>query len=255
MKVDRFAPIGVFDSGLGGISVLNKMRELMPFENYLFFGDSANAPYGNRSTKEVLELSRAALFFSIKKGCKAFVIACNTATGVAANTLREENPAFPIVAIEPALKPAVLENPGKKILLMATPLAVKTKRIRDLAQSFENQAEISVLPCPGLVELIEAGHWNDEVLTSYLRALLLDHSPDAIVLGCTHYPHIASALRAHFGDKTRLYDGGEGTARRLCSILKELDLLSTKTSPGTVELVFSGNDTERSKFASSLLSF
>ncbi len=255
MKTDRFAPIGVFDSGLGGISVLKKMREMLPNENFFFFGDHAHAPYGNRTPDEVLSLSREALALAMEKGCKAFVIACNTATGVAAPTIRRENPSFPIVAIEPALKPAVLENPGKKILLMATPLAIQTNRIQNLVATFEDRADVEVLPCPGLVELIEEGHWNDSVLVTYLSELFADKSPDALVLGCTHYPHVAPALSKFFKNEVRLYDGGEGTARRLRTLLTELDLRSTKTETGSVELFFSGDAPKSYELASALLSF
>lgn len=249
------SPIGVFDSGLGGISVLKELRALLPGEDYVFFGDRANAPYGDLSPERVVELTEQALSLFLEKGCKAMVLACNTATATAADAIREKYPDLPIVGIEPALKPAVRDNPGKKILLLATPLAVKTPRITSLAQRFEDQAEITLFPCPRLVEMVEFGHLHDETLFSYLKELFspLTAAPDALVLGCTHYPHIAPALQAFFGPHTRLYDGGPGTARRMKAILEERGLLSQNASPGKIELIFSSGGAEILALAETLL--
>lgn len=251
----RSAPIGVFDSGLGGISVLKELVARLPGESFLFFGDRANAPYGNRSREEVLDLTRRALALFREEGCKAMVIACNTATGVAADTLRGENPDFPIVAIEPALKPAVLAHKGGNILLMATPLAIRTERILALADRFRDDARIALLPCPGLVELIEEGHVSDALLEKYLRTLFADlpQKPDAVVLGCTHYPHVRPALREYFGDGVSLYDGGEGTARRMADVLRQRGLLAEGNQRGTVSFRFSAEDGNTLALARALL--
>lgn len=248
------APVGVFDSGLGGISVLKELCALLPGESFLFFGDRANAPYGNRSREEVLNLTRDALLYFRREGCKAMVIACNTATGVAADELRRENPDFPIVAIEPALKPAVLAHKGQHVLLMATPLAIRTERILALAERFRADAEITLLPCPGLVEMIETGHVSDEPLREHLRSLFagLSQKPNAVVLGCTHYPHVRPALQEYFGDGVALYDGGAGTARRMADILRERELLAPPSSKGSVTFRFSAEDPETLALAETL---
>ncbi len=251
----REAPIGVFDSGLGGISVLKELLLSLPGERYCFFGDRANAPYGSRDPEEVVALTQNALTYFQSLGCKAMVIACNTATAAAADLLRKQNPGFPIVAIEPALKPAVTENPGKNILLMATPLAVKTARIRNLKARFEDRARITLLPCPGLVELIEGGHLQDETIKSYLKTLFstLENPPQAVVLGCTHYPHIAPALKEYFGQGVTLYDGGAGTARQMRAILEEKGLLNEGKEGGEVSFRFSAGGEEIQRLARALL--
>ena len=154
-------------------------------------------------------MSEAALERLCALGCKGMVVACNTATAAAADELRRRHPDFPIVAIEPAVKPAVEATPGGRILLMATPLALETERIRALAARFSHLAEITLFPCPGLVERIEAGHIHDSVMRDYLKELFapLTVKPDALVLGCTHYPLISAALREYFGS-VALFDGG-----------------------------------------------
>lgn len=249
------APVGVFDSGLGGISVLKELCALLPGESFLFFGDRANAPYGNRSREEVLNLTRNALSYFRREGCKAMVIACNTATGVAADVMRAENPDFPIVAIEPALKPAVLAHKGGNVLLMATPLAVRTERILALADRFKHEANVTLLGCPGLVEMIEEGHLDDSLIRDYFRSLFstLTFRPDAVVLGCTHYPHVRPALQDYFGEDVALYDGGEGTARHTAQILKEQGLLADPAHQGSVTFFFTAEDCATRALAEALL--
>ncbi|MBR3837287.1 MAG: glutamate racemase [Clostridia bacterium] len=255
MNLDPKAPIGVFDSGLGGISVLKRLVEQMPEEDYIFFGDRKNAPYGNKQAKEVLRLTEQAYELFRERGCKAMVIACNTATGVAADALRSRHSGFPILAIEPAVKPAAEAFPGGKILLMATPLAMKTERIRSLARRFQKRAEIQLLPCPGLVELIETGHLSDEALKAKLKELFWGlETPDGVVLGCTHFPHVAPAIREYFGENVPLFDGGEGVARHTETVLKNAGLKKESNEKGTVEFIFSKGDEKTLSLAKKLLS-
>jgi cell division protein FtsI/penicillin-binding protein 2 len=159
-----------------------------------------------------------------------------------------------IVAIEPALKPAVLAHKDQRVLLMATPLAIRTERILALAERFRTDAEITLLPCPGLVEMIETGHVSDEPLREHLRSLFagLSHKPNAVVLGCTHYPHVRPALQEYFGDDVALYDGGAGTARRMADILRERELLAPPSSKGSVTFRFSAEDPETLALAETL---
>ncbi len=241
-------PVGVFDSGVGGVSVLNEIRRVLPREDLIFFGDSKNAPYGTKSAGEVRRLAERSFLFLREKGCKIIVAACNTATAVAIGTLRETYAPFPIVGIEPALKPAVLENPGKRVLLLATPLTLRQERVLAMKEKYDSLATITVKGARGLVELIEAGHTGDAELLSFLRGLFSDelsegNLPDAVVLGCTHYPHVKGAIRAVLGEGVRLYDGGEGTARRCRSLLSEANLLNPQQTRGRVE--FFGSDPEK----------
>lgn len=227
MRDQRSSPVGVFDSGLGGLSVLKELLRVMPREDLIFRGDSANAPYGTKTAEEVYTLSRRSTEWLLERGCKEIVVACNTASAVCIERLRQDYPQVPFIGIEPALKPAALENPGGKILLMATPLTLHLERIAALRQRFETTAFISFIPCRGLVELIEEGHLEDEALFSFLEELIspaMRRGLDAAVLGCTHYPHIKPALARFFEEGTKLYDGSNGTARRALFVLREKGL-------------------------------
>src|SRR5699024_10026666 len=146
------APVGVFDSGLGGISVLRALRATLPGEDYLYFGDSRHAPYGDKPLQEVQALSRKAVELLLSRGAKAIVIACNTATSAAAALLREQYPAVPIIGTEPALKPAVERHPGGHILVMATEMTIHEEKFHHLQEQFETKARVDSIPCPGLME-------------------------------------------------------------------------------------------------------
>ena len=238
-------PIAVIDSGVGGISVLRELLKIMPWENYLYFGDSANAPYGSKSKSEVLELTRANLKALRERGIKALVIACNTATSAAAAALRAENPDLPIIGIEPAIKPAatLLESP--RIIVMATPLTLKQEKYLSLAHRFSENSEIIPLPCPGLVELIEGGDLDSPAIDEYLEELFApyaDKKADAVVLGCTHYPHVKDAIARHAPGSPIIIDGGEGTARQTRRRLGELSLLRDSHEPGRIEIKNSTDD-------------
>ncbi len=239
-------PIAVLDSGVGGISVLRELIRVLPHEDFLYFGDSANAPYGSRTPAEVLSLTRQNLSLLCERGIKAFVIACNTATSAAAATLRAEHPELPIIGIEPAIKPAAFLFPNPRVLVMATPLTLKEEKFRALAAKYEDREEIIPLPCPGLVELIEAGLLDDsDAINRYLQELFAPYKNDkidAVVLGCTHYPHIRGAIARHVPLRAMIIDGGEGTARETHRRLSEAQLLSPSTRPGTITMINTAND-------------
>ena len=237
-------PIAVIDSGVGGISVLRELIKIMPEEHFLYLGDSQNAPYGTKSREKVLEITKNNLEILKKRGIKALVIACNTATSAAARVLREENPDLPIIGIEPAVKPAALLGESPRVLVMATPLTLREEKFRDLVARFSDRAEFFPLPCPGLVELIEGGHLDDEILYRYLEDLFAPYkeaSIDALVLGCTHYPHVKEAIAQHFDPSVTIMDGGEGTARETVRRLREAGLLRP-CGRGEVEIVNTKHD-------------
>lgn len=219
--------IGVFDSGLGGISVLRHLCRVLPEEKYLYFGDSANAPYGTKTKEEVRALTFAAAEKLMARGIKAFVVACNTATSAAINDLRSAFPEMIIIGIEPALKLAADRFPGGALGVMATPMTLREEKFAALMARYEGNCRVYKLPAPGLVELIEGGRADSPEAEELLKKLF-DACPeplDALVLGCTHYPFAADTLRRVLGEKVSLLDGGDGTARETRRRLEAAGLL------------------------------
>ena len=227
--------IGVFDSGVGGISILKKLRDYLPDEDFFYYGDSANAPYGEKSEKEVLSLSQNLARRMIERGAKAVVIACNTATSAAAAAIRESYRDIPIVGIEPAIKPAAMKLSHGKILVMATPMTLQREKYRILAQRFDREADLIPLACPGLATRIEKGNLEGEDLYLMLKQLLGEYTGkvDGVVLGCTHYPFIKKHLKNILGD-IPFFDGADGTARELVRRLKEGGLFTKRTGKGSI---------------------
>lgn len=214
-------PIGVFDSGIGGITVLAKAIEQLPGERFIYFGDSANAPYGGKEAETVIQLTINAANFLLKKGVKALVVACNTATSVAIEELRNKM-IIPVVGMEPALKPAVEAGRGGAIIVMATPLTLKEKKFNLLMENYSYKSNIIPLPCPGLVELIESGVWEGSELQKYLAHIFSNTNINNItdvVLGCTHYIFIKNEIIRFFNSKIKVVDGNEGAARQLRRLL------------------------------------
>ncbi len=208
--------IAVFDSGLGGISVLRHLRRLMPGERYLYFGDSANAPYGSRPTPQVRQLTMAAAEKLLaEKPLKALVLACNTATAAAVQDLRKTHPGLIVIGIEPALKVAADHYPGGRIGVMATEVTLREEKFDTLLHRFHENCTVVKIPMPGLVQLVEAGKTDTPEMDALLRTLLEPYigKLDAVVLGCTHYPLAAKAISRVLGESVVLLDGGEGTAR------------------------------------------
>jgi len=246
--------IAVFDSGLGGISVLRHLLRLMPGERYLYFGDSANAPYGSRSTEEVRDLTLAAAERLLgEKPLKALVLACNTATAAAVRELREKYPELIVIGIEPALKVAADHFPGGRIGVMATEVTLREEKFDTLLHRFDENCTICKIPMPGLVQLVEAGKLDSPEMDVLLRQLLAPHigKLDAVVLGCTHYPLAAKAISRVLGDGVVLLDGGDGTARETRRRLRNADLL--EEGRGELILENSKNDPELIRRAYDLL--
>ena len=240
-KYDNY--IGVFDSGVGGISILKECAALLPHEDFFYFGDSANNPYGDRSPEDVLALSMNAMEQMIEKGVKALVIACNTATSIAGKELREkyETESFPVIGVEPAVKPAALDPAGDRILVMATANTLSQKKYFQLIESWGEDQEIIPLPAIGLAQRIEKGNFEGEDLMELLHSLLDPYvgKVDSVVLGCTHYPFIKKQIRQIMGQDIPLFDGGAGTARELKRRLTVCGLLSESAEPG--DIVFSSS--------------
>ena len=230
--------IAVFDSGLGGISVLKELCKCMPQERYLYFGDSANAPYGAKTTEEVRNLTMAAAEMLMNRGVKALVVACNTATAAAINDLRAKYPETIVVGIEPAVKLAADRCHGGTIGVMATPVTLREEKFNHLLERFSEEQIISI-SVPELVSLIEAGA-SDEALETYLAPILAPYKDklDAVVLGCTHYPFAANVIAKLLN--TQVLDGGAGTARETKRRLEEAGLLFE--GPGELQMENSAQD-------------
>ena len=246
--------IAVFDSGLGGISVLRHLRCLMPGERYLYFGDSANAPYGSRPTQAVRDLTLAAAEkLMAEKPLKALVLACNTATAAAVRDLRKKYPDLIVIGIEPALKVAADHFPGGRIGVMATEVTLREEKFDTLLHRFRENCSVTKIPMPGLVQLVEAGKTDTPETEEFLYTLLEPYigNLDAVVLGCTHYPLAAKAISRVLGENVVLLDGGEGTARETRRRLRDAGLLEE----GNGELIMenSKNDQELIRRAFTLL--
>ena len=226
--MDKTSYIAVFDSGVGGVSVLRELRRLMPGERFYYFGDSANAPYGRRTTEEVRALTLAAAKkLLVDLSCKALVVACNTATAAAIIDLRAEYPDRIIVGIEPALKLACDRHPGGTVGIMATDVTLREKKLAALMERVKRDCTVLRVQAPGVVELVEAGKCDTAEAVALMRELLGPHVGrlDALVLGCTHYPFMKGAMGQVLGEGTELLDGGEGTARETKRRLLEAGLL------------------------------
>lgn len=251
--ISKDSPIAVFDSGMGGVSVLRELYKLMPEENYLYFGDSKNAPYGVKSTEEIKRLTIQNVTALINKGAKAVVIACNTATSAAAKELREAYPDVIIIGLEPALKPAVLSKEHPTVVVLATPLTLREEKFEALYNRFKDDAEIIRLPAPYLVRLVEEDKVDTEETTEYLKTLFegLDKEKiDCLVLGCTHFPFAKRRLSSFLGGHVKIFNGAEGAARQTQRLLKEKNLLLEKGEKGSI--IFENSDEKQIEFAKKL---
>ena len=248
--------IAVFDSGLGGLSVLRHLQRIMPNENYLYYGDSANAPYGRRTTAQVRELTMAAVDYLLENfPVKALVVACNTATAAAIGHLRALYPDLVVIGIEPALKLAADRFPGGRIGVMATQVTLREEKFHNLWQRVAAGCQVYPIEAPGLVELVEAGAENSPAALELLQRLLGSYAGklDALVLGCTHYPFAEKAISAVLGDTTALLDGGDGTARETRRRLAEAELLAQPLQEGSLLIQCSGDTNKFRNLAEKLL--
>ncbi len=247
------APIGVFDSGIGGLSVLKALREELPQENFVYIADSAHAPYGERDEAYVIARSRAMAAHLVRQNIKALVMACNTATAAAIHLLRAEYPLLPIIGVEPALKPAVALSKTGHIAVMATRSTLASAKFQALMAAQQGLAHFTVMPCDGLADAIErSADTGDATETIAACAHITcriglfgtqkEHI-DTLVLGCTHYPFAAAHLRALVGPDVQLVDNGEAVARQTRRQLEKAGTLLASpalTLVGNVSLFSTG---------------
>ncbi|MBM6699177.1 glutamate racemase [Bifidobacterium pullorum subsp. saeculare] len=245
--MDTTAPIGVFDSGLGGISVVRQLRKDLPGERVLYFGDSANAPYGTKTPEQVRKLSFAIVDRFVRQGVKAVVIACNTATSASVNELRATYD-IPIIGMEPALKVACDRGHGhrQRVIVAATPLTLREHKFAALMDRFKADHTIYREPCPQLVEIVESGRLDDHDLVMRTLHGYFDcydlAAIDSVVLGCTHFVFYRGYFRELLPETAAIIDGNAGTVHHLKEVLAERRMLAPATAAGSVKLMNSSPD-------------
>jgi glutamate racemase len=252
------APIGVFDSGVGGLTILSALLQEMPQERYIYFGDTANCPYGTRSEDEITTLAVQASRFLLKQGVKLIVVACNTASQAALSVLRATF-ALPFVGVVPAIKPAARLTRQGRIGIAATNQAIKAVYLRQLIDDFASDIQVYAVGCPELVTLVERGELDgpavDDVLCNALAPLLVK-DVDVIVLGCTHFPALRPAIQRVAGKKVQIIDSGAAIARRTHNVLDAEGLMRTQSfEGGGIQIWCSGDAHDFSKVASTVLGY
>ncbi len=216
-QIMRTRTIGIFDSGIGGLSVLAWARHVMPDVDFLYYADTEHVPYGTTRREEIVRYSLDAAGFLVKKGAEAILVACNTATSMAVDTLRATLDC-PVVGMEPAVKPAVATHPGERVLVCATPATIGGEKLRELLLRSGAAAEVDLVALPELVVYAENGIFDPAVVSAYIRSRVPRSDYSACVLGCTHFPYFKDSFRLAF-PRAELVDGTEGTVRRLCHVL------------------------------------
>lgn len=242
MLLSQNSPIGFMDSGVGGLSVMRYARTVLPNENFVFYGDNANAPYGVRPKEEVVALSLAVAKKLMNEKIKALVIACNTATTMALDELKRQLP-IPVVGICPAVEEACGLRKEGKVLVMATPSTIASDTYAKLAAPFSHH--VHSLPCPGLMEFTERNQLSGDELHQKLASLLSEvdtKNIDVVVHGCTHYPFLEKETATFFSENVIMIDGSRKTLNELVDILKEKDLLNKGNQPGTTTFFTSGDE-------------
>lgn len=246
--------IGVFDSGVGGLSVLHHIRQLLPYEQLIYIADSGHVPYGDKSPAYIEARSLAITRFLIDHGADAIVIACNTATAAAAHTLRVKFSKVPIVGMEPAVKPAVAATKTGVVGVLATVGTLESARFAALLEKYAGHVKIITQGCPGLVEQVERGELNSahtrDLIERY-TAPLLAHGADTLILGCTHYPFLAPLIRDVMGENIALVDTGEAVARQLQRRM-QTELPDRISGDAAVQFFTSGDAAQASRIMSLL---
>ena len=251
-KATANAPIGIFDSGIGGLSIAQEIAKHLPHERFIYFADTAHVPYGPRDDQNIRELTAQAIEWLYRKGCKVAVVACNTASAFSLDYLREHyGDNFPIIGLVPALKPAVLQSKSKTVAVLATPATFRGQLIKDVVDKFAQPSGVTVIPvtCLDLVPFVESGAQMSAACLATLKDILqpvVDQGADYLVLGCTHYPFLKIAIQSIFGQKLTLIDSGLAVARQTARILIKNELLFEQNHDGDVriECYVSGNNAE-----------
>lgn len=252
--MNKTAPIGVFDSGVGGLSVLRDIRAALPTEHLIYIADSGHVPYGSKSPEYIQQRSLVLTRFLLDRGAKAIVVACNTATAAAVPLLRTIFD-VPIIGMEPAVKPAVAATRSGVVGVLATVGTLRSARFAALLDRFGQDVKVVTQACPGLVEQIEAGDLDGtktHALIERFTTPLLDQHADTIVLGCTHYPFVRPLIADVVGPDVALIDTGAAVARRLQQILRDRDLLNVTDLPGGEQFWTSGDHAEADRVMSIL---
>jgi glutamate racemase len=253
------AAVGVFDSGIGGLSVLRHLQRLLPQETFIYLADQAHVPYGPRSHEEIRRLSEAVTRALLEQPIKLLVVACNTASAAALSYLREQFPKLPIVGMEPAVKPAARQTQTGKVGVLATAGTFESQRYTSLMARFAQGVTLYENPCRGLVELIEAGKTEGEetaVLLQQILSPMIDAGVDTLVLGCTHYPFVLpllTRLLANAPQPVTIIDPAPAVARQAQRVLTQRGLLTTATTPGTTRYLTTGPPTRLAHAVSQLL--
>lgn len=246
-------PIGVFDSGIGGLTVLRQIIEKLPNEKYIYYADKDNVPYGTKPKEEVKKYINQAVEFLVSKNVKAIVIACNTATSIAVKELREKYN-IPIIGIEPAAKPAVENRGEKRVLIMATPTTIREEKLKVLLEQLNAIKYVDLVAMPKLVEFAENVIFKSEEVEKYIKQQLKQYDLNEyseLVLGCTHFPFFKETLSEIFPKEIQIIDGSIGVANRLKSVLKEKSIIGNNSLE--VEYYYSGRLAENKKELSNLL--
>ena len=253
MNKNRNNPIGLFDSGVGGLSVFQEVKKVLPDREYIFLADQAHVPYGKKTQIELQNLSARIVKFLLHKNIGVLVVACNTATCYALDYLRQMFK-IPIVGVVPALKPAAKITKNNKIAVMSTPATAKSTYLKDLAKKFAQNKEVMLLGCKGLEDAVETLDQKTikTLLDKYTKEIC-DFDADTIVLGCTHYPFLKAEIKMRIGSKIQILDSGKAIAKRTKQLLKSTE---DNTKSRANETFFTtGNPQEFSQVASKLLKY
>ena len=240
---DEPIKIGVFDSGLGGLSVLRELRKQLPGQPIVYFGDQVHTPYGVRTLEEVRQLTTAAVEFLFRQGAKLIVVACNTASAAALKSLRSQFPETPFVGMEPAVKPAAEQTHSKVVGVLATYATFQSELYASVLERFAKDVKVLQSPCPGLVAEIEKGNLAGEetraILTRELEPMLAQ-GIDTVVMGCTHYPFVIPLVKEIVGPEVKVIDPAPAVAKRTAFLLKEKGWLAQEEKPAQVIFYTSG---------------
>lgn len=220
--------IGVFDSGIGGLSTLHQIMHTLPDEEYIFYADVDHVPYGEKTKEEVLSYVDDAVGFMVKQQCKAIVLACNTATSVAITPMRQKYK-LPIIGIEPAVKPAVAHHGSKRIMVIATPITAREVKLKNLIDRFDTDGNVDIVPMPGLVRLAQNCEFESDKVMEYLNEAFKSYDLNnysELVLGCTHYNYFKDSYAKIFPKDIEMVDGNQGVANNLKNILKTCGIIN-----------------------------
>lgn len=238
-----FQPTALYDSGVGGLSVLRAARTALPHEHLLYFGDQANVPYGSRSLEELRAIAEASTRFLLSQGAKLIVIACNTASAAALKHLRAVFPEVPFVGMEPAVKPAAEQSLSRKVGVLATPSTFHGELYASVVERFAKDVEIFQSTCPGLVSQIEKARLNTPKTRRILEEAVLPMlaaGADTLVMGCTHYPFVIPLIEEIAAGRARVIDPAPAVARQTARVLAERGLLNPGSGQGSLRFITSG---------------